>query len=168
MFETLDLKNMNYLLILKMNCCFSIDKGISIDIIQSIMVTEPEVEDNGWSMPLYKNKLAFIELYLNGANDDDVIEDYYDEIISQSYKEPGIGYNYCEIINLRDIEIIDGKISFDAYIPRSFAESDWSYPTFSYDETLKTWIIRDSFWDTPNGIDYNGYVSILDFNSYIE
>jgi len=151
-------------------CYFAIDKEESLDIIRSIMRTEPEYDsDDGTnSIKCYKHELAVVELYLEDATDKDDIVKYYDEIISESHKGCDIGYSRSGYIDIYTIDINeDEAIEIYGYLHGTSAECDSSYPTFSYDTHLKTWIIYDDdSWPSAKGIGVNGEVTILDFNDY--
>jgi hypothetical protein len=151
---------------------FSIDKSRSLDIIRSIQHTTPENEDtdseNEDKWPAcYKHKLAVVELALENANRGDIIDNFYDEIIIESNKGNNIGYNRSDSIDIASIDIDSNDcINLEAYLHGTRVECDWSYPSFMYDETLKTWIIKNNFWGAENGIGLDGIVTILDFNNY--
>ena len=151
-----------------MNSYFSIDKKISLDIIKAIQKTEKkpldDVDEYSKVDGYYEHKLAFIELQLDNASETDHIKDFYVEIIKKSYQDC---YHRSDEIEINDINITElDEIDFTAYLHGSYCDGDTSYPTFSYDETIKTWIICDDFWNTKNGIDHHGNVYILDFNNY--
>ncbi len=166
-----------------MECLFSIDKNKSLDIIRSIQNTTPSTAyyhneyfcgcDCDECVSCYRHKLAFVELgleelgYDEFGKDDIDISNFYDKVIKGSYDSKH--YNRSETIDIKNIEIIDNdKIELDTYLRGTDVECDWSYPRFSYEEKIKTWIIRDDFWGAKNGIDSNGNVYILDFNGYKE
>ncbi len=150
-----------------MKCYFSIDKQKSLDIIRSIQSTAPklreDVDDKADWPKCYEHKLAMVELEVSGT-ESDTIEDYYDEIIEKS--NDAECYNRSEQIDIAEIDIRNDTIDIYGYLHETTAECDWSYPTFSYDEVLQTWLIRDSLWSAPNGIGLDGRVIILDFNNY--
>jgi hypothetical protein len=124
----------------------------------------------------FTHKLNVIELDISEIMTKElgnVIDNYYSQILNTKIEE----YTDCDNPNLQyivssEVEIYncttDGNtIDFEAYL-YDVADCDISYPSFTYDETLKCWIIRDSFWDAENGIDCNGNIVILDFSEYFE
>lgn len=154
-----------------MTCRFAIDKKESLAIIQSIIDSTPVYDKDGWKCHLYKHHLGVTELYLENENIDketSKIEDHYEEVIETSNKN-----EYADIedegFELKSIEIgkeDDGKevIHMETYL--NIAECDWSYPSFSYDKKLQSWIIRDDGWSAPYGIGIDCSVTFLNFNYY--
>jgi hypothetical protein len=165
---------------------FSVDKNKSLEIIKSIMemlnikknsicVTKElqkhidtfdgEDEDECFKLDNiieYKHKLAFVELYIDKTSNNTNIVDHYTEIIENAEK---CDYERSSYITIYDIKI-DEAINMKAYLYGTEYGSDISYPSFTYDEVLQCWVIKDSFWGATNGVDYNGLISILDFSDY--
>ncbi len=152
-----------------MECYFAIDKEKSLDIIRSIQATTKTDDSDDWPN-CYKHKLQLIQICVDSDPTRKVerIEDVYDIIVKNSHSIDNLyGYPKDEyFIKIRDIEIeLDGRIVFDAFT--EIQGSDWGYTPFTYDEHLKTWIIRDKYWDAESGlVDGDDYAIILDFNNY--
>lgn len=146
----------------KTTCYFAIDKERSLDIIRSIIAAGP-VYVQEQEMNLYKNKLSIVELNLD-LNETDYIENYYNEIISCSNTND---YSISNNIDIDGISITnDNNIFFnEAYFYETQMECDWSIAEFSYNEQFQMWIIVNK---SNHGIDYNGFITILNFNRYKE
>ena len=114
----------------------------------------------------FKHKIAIIELDLQSFSEKNDIDDineqhaFYKSIKNKDWDRS----TEIEIHNGSYIK--NDQICFTAYLHNTSASSDLSYPTFSYDELYNCWIIKDSFWGAPNGINCNGIVTILDFSEY--
>ena len=89
------------------------------------------------------------------------IDDYYDQVISESQKEENDGFDSynCDITEI--------KFNNDEVIITFVIYGDNDSKTFIYDKQLQTWI-NSNTEEAPNGIDENGCVTMLDFRGYTE
>lgn len=162
---------------------FSTDKDISLKIIKNIcnrLKNENDVcvrddfdyrdfygekpDNYEYKSINLHHKLAIVELHLEGYNDKDdlaIVDDkFYTAIEKKEYDRS----NCIEIY--QDSKIIDDDIFLTSYLHETSTECDISYPSFTYDDKYKCWIIKDDFWGAKNGINCNGIVTILDFSDY--
>lgn len=114
----------------------------------------------------FKHKIAIIEIDLQSYSEKDDIDDINEQ--HEFYKSiKNKDWNRSTAIEIHSGSYIkNDQICLSACLHNTSASSDLSYPTFSYDELYNCWIIKDSFWAAPNGIDFNGIVTILDFSEY--
>ena len=135
----------------------------------------------------FTHKLSVITINVVGDSDDypdehTSIEDYYHDIITGKYDQTldhALDDN-CGIYRSHEVEIYKCEIVSETDNPDNapklgiklktylyeVAECDVSYPTFTYDDTLRCWIIRNRFWGAEQGIDDCGRITILDFSDY--
>lgn len=122
----------------------------------------------------FTHKLNVIEIDISFMMTDElgyIIDNYYDQILNAKIEEytdcdnPNLQYTVSEEVEIYNCTTDGNIIDFEAYL-YDVADCDISYPSFTYDETLKCWIIRDDFWDAENGIDCNGNIVVLDFSNY--
>lgn len=136
----------------------------------------------------FTHRLSVITIDVVGDDypDNYSIEDYYHDIITGKYDQTldhalddncGIYRSHeveiykCELVSVNADDGSDANggaelgIKLKAYL-YEVAECDVSYPTFTYDNTLRCWIIRNRFWGAEKGIDNCGRVTILDFSDY--
>jgi hypothetical protein len=145
-------------------CYFAIDKERSLDIIRSIIATDP-VSDEGEEIKLYKHKLSIVEINLYDLREEtgNRVENYYDEIVSYSNNND---YELSDQIDLKEIILDNDKIFFgDAFLHGTSMECDSVSVYFTYIEHLQTW------FKTGNNVIYtdcNGTMTILNFNAYKE
>lgn len=118
----------------------------------------------------YRHKLSVVNLYVETPTDN--IANHYQEIIRNSQIDTGpySSVSVSDVIDrdksfaIRDLGIVNDTIQMEAFT--DLAECDWSYPTFTYDEYLRSWVIKEDFWSAPNGIGRDGAVCMLDFSNY--
>lgn len=175
-----------------MACCFSVDKEISLKIIESIIASgkcynPPVGERCKEYCNLYQHNLVIAEIRFDDEYIDEYMNEYvvennyetyphldkhYDEFIAMCNKGKGYlrGYTVSEIIYLKDITITENKeIKMEAHCTGTHMECDWAWPTFSYNERLQSWILTDK-WSSPYGICYtaDNVISVLDFYNYLK
>ena len=153
-------------------CAFAVDKQRSLEIIRQI-----SKKDEGFVV----NRLNYIELFLinqmkydgqevnpndaNKPNSQSNIEDFYDQIISESNKDDD-GYDSFAIEDDAQLYFEDNQlIMFKEDDPNICFKNDYKY-TFIYNDELQSWVVKDD--SSPNGIDHHGCVRFLDFRNYTE
>ena len=157
---------------------FVVDKQRSLEIIRSIMKSQPILEDSDGEKKIYKHKLDIARVFLSdpaecetyydpnldrqrivGIDQYSDLSDHYPFFIEETQKGPEDGYDLCENPEIAELSIKEDKIILnDVYISKD--DSDWSTCSFTYDETLKTWIETG---EEAKGIDYRGCVTVLVF-----
>ncbi len=151
---------------------FSVDKKKSLGIITDILFNlkkENDIsynekcdfcDDNEYNIIPEKHKIKIAEISLDNYD----IDNFEIEFLNAIKEE---NYNISDEIEIYyGSKIEDGKILLTAFLHDTQADSDISYPVFTYNEIYKCWIIKDNFWGAKGGICCNGIVTILDFSEY--
>jgi hypothetical protein len=168
---------------------FACDKDKSLQIVKDILShlktdndviyhenmevdqgSDSDNEDSQYNVVPHRHKLAIIELGI-GLDLFDIsqnVSDHYTQLMSKETYTKYLDYDRSTSIEIYGGSQIDSnnEISLVAHLHGTEFGSDISYPTFSYDSTLRCWLIRDSSWGAEEGISGNGIITILDFTDY--